>query len=154
MKYRKKPVVVEAVVFPGITIDSLPKLLAFEEWFNGGGGAGRYVGQRLHVLTLEDGPNGEAKHVADPGDWIIRGVKGEFYPCKPDIFAETYEPAGDQTYETDWKPVARAEVPCRKCGVPGHIEFRDLESSCGGYEGVHYRCTNCGKDWWVEGADA
>ncbi len=30
---------------------------------------------------------------ADPGDWIITGVKGETYPCKPDIFQETYEPA-------------------------------------------------------------
>jgi hypothetical protein len=30
---------------------------------------------------------------ASPGDWIIKGVKGEFYPCKPDIFAATYEPA-------------------------------------------------------------
>lgn len=30
---------------------------------------------------------------ADPGDWIIKGVNGEFYPCKPDIFAATYEPA-------------------------------------------------------------
>jgi len=30
---------------------------------------------------------------ARPGDWIIKGVKGEFYPCKPDIFAETYDPA-------------------------------------------------------------
>ena len=29
---------------------------------------------------------------ADPGDWIIKGIKGEFYPCKPDIFAATYEP--------------------------------------------------------------
>jgi hypothetical protein len=31
--------------------------------------------------------------VASPGDWIIKGVKGEFYPCKPDIFAATYDPA-------------------------------------------------------------
>jgi hypothetical protein len=32
---------------------------------------------------------------ASPGDWIIRGVKGEFYPCKPDIFEATYEPVAD-----------------------------------------------------------
>jgi hypothetical protein len=37
------------------------------------------------IETLEGG------HVVSPGDWIIRGVKGEHYPCKPDIFAETYE---------------------------------------------------------------
>lgn len=38
------------------------------------------------VETLEGG------HIVTPGDWIIRGVKGEFYPCKPDIFALTYDP--------------------------------------------------------------
>ena len=43
---------------------------------------------RLIVSTLE------GLHWADPGDWIIRGVKGEFYPCKPDIFEATYEPVG------------------------------------------------------------
>lgn len=44
-------------------------------------------GEDLWIGTLE-GP-----HKASPGDWIIRGVKGELYPCKPDIFAQTYEPA-------------------------------------------------------------
>lgn len=32
--------------------------------------------------------------VVSPGDWVIKGVKGEFYPCKPDIFEATYEPVG------------------------------------------------------------
>jgi hypothetical protein len=41
------------------------------------------------IDTLEQG------HRVCPGDWIITGVKGERYPCKPDIFAATYEPAGD-----------------------------------------------------------
>ncbi|XAI95119.1 hypothetical protein [Microcystis phage Mwe-JY13] len=43
------------------------------------------------IVTLEDGSDGRAVHVAQAGDWIIKGVKGEFYPCKPDIFAATYE---------------------------------------------------------------
>ncbi|WP_205665603.1 hypothetical protein [Georhizobium profundi] len=38
------------------------------------------------IETLEGG------HIVTPGDWIIQGVNGEFYPCKPDIFAKTYEP--------------------------------------------------------------
>jgi len=44
-------------------------------------------GDYLFIGTLE------GVHRADPGDWIIKGVKGELYPCKPDIFAQTYEPA-------------------------------------------------------------
>ena len=47
----------------------------------------------LMIYTLEDGPDRRAKHFADIGDWIIRGVKGEYYPCKPDIFEATYSPA-------------------------------------------------------------
>jgi hypothetical protein len=92
-KFRKKPVVIEAMRWPGISLNTLAEAEKFERWFEKRGGKGRYVGNHLHVQTLEDGPNGEAKHVADPGDWIIRGVKGEFYPCKPDVFEATYEPA-------------------------------------------------------------
>jgi len=95
MKFRKKPVVIEAMRYPGVTIADVDEIVAFDEWFSGLGGAGRYIGQHLHMKTLEDGPNGEAKHVADPGDWIIRGVKGELYPCKPDIFEATYEAVED-----------------------------------------------------------
>ena len=75
-KYRKKPVVIEAEQFwPGKTF--LPEGICLT----------CYVDQRPHVHTLE-GPL-----VASPGDWIITGVKGERYPCKPDIFEATYEPA-------------------------------------------------------------
>jgi len=76
--YRKKPVVIEAtqwfkmgdhpVVTPYLTYDPDCK-----DWG--------------WVNTLEGG------HVVTPGDWIITGVKGEHYPCKPDIFAATYEAA-------------------------------------------------------------
>jgi hypothetical protein len=87
--YRKKPLVIEAVQWDGTNFDAL------KEW-----GAPVTLmpatdGRHLIIGTLEDGPNGEAVHVADLYDWIIRGVKGEFYPCKPDIFEATYEAAGD-----------------------------------------------------------
>lgn len=91
MKFRKKPVVIEAFQFPALF--DIEGRMAFEGWFLPRGGVGRYVGDRFHIKTLEDGPEGEAKHVADVGDWIIQGIKGEFYPCKPDIFAATYEVA-------------------------------------------------------------
>ncbi len=46
----------------------------------------------MRIPTLEDGKAGnEAEHIASLGDYIIKGVKGEFYPCKPDIFEMTYE---------------------------------------------------------------
>ena len=51
----------------------------------------------LHIETLEG-----TLHVS-PDDWVIRGVQGEFYPCKPDIFEQTYEPAEPH-------PVARVEL--------------------------------------------
>ena len=80
MKYRKKPVVVEAVQFD----PSHPS----EYWPNGvrrdpASPTGYSIG------TLENTAQG---HEVTPGDWIIVGVKGERYPCKPDIFAATYEP--------------------------------------------------------------
>lgn len=79
-KYRKKPVVIEAVLWDG-------KLTTVEPIM-----AGNEVSQNLgedilFITTLE----GEMR--ADVGDWIIRGVKGELYPCKPDVFAATYDPA-------------------------------------------------------------
>jgi hypothetical protein len=78
-RFRKKPVVIEAVQWLG-NMDAIEAALGrqFETYGEGHDGA-------LRIRTLE------GDHRCDPGDWIIRGVKGEFYPCKPDIFAVTYE---------------------------------------------------------------
>ena len=80
--YRKKPVVIEAVCWDGSqeAVEELGRLT---------GNAGFPVGHSgsIIIITLE----GEMR--AMPVDWIIKGVKGEFYPCKPDIFEATYEPA-------------------------------------------------------------
>ena len=78
MKFRKKPVVIEAVQWTG---ERTPELIALVK-----AGAIEYVPSgKLCILTLE------GEMTADRGDWIIKGVKGELYPCKPDIFAATYE---------------------------------------------------------------
>lgn len=101
MKFRKKPVDVEAVQWTGDNTfevvsfmegapPDLSSLMAKDAWIDYCDGAKR---GGLRVFTLEDGPTGEAKHIASVGDWIIRGVKGELYPCKPDIFEMTYEAA-------------------------------------------------------------
>lgn len=83
MRFRKKPVEIEAHAF----VQGSYKLVA--EWCGGQiirkGGPGNAVAYMV-VTTLE------GNMTAQIGDWIIRGVHGEFYPCKPDIFVETYEP--------------------------------------------------------------
>lgn len=81
MKFRKKPVVVEAFQFRAGEQD------------------GRLCADQIagNVRYPEDGTmlirTLEGVMTAQPGDWIIRGVKGELYPCKPDIFEATYERA-------------------------------------------------------------
>ena len=106
MKYRKKPVVIEAVKvtaadFNGSSFDGSP-FSESPEWLLE---AIKHNKITIHpsdrdyaefkIQTLEDGSKGEATHIASAGDYIIRGVKGELYPCKPDIFEMTYEPVED-----------------------------------------------------------
>lgn len=79
-KYRKKPVVIDALQFTGGK-DSANQVLDFcpnSTW-------------HMHIDSISIGTL-EGFMSANPGDWIIKGVKGEFYPCKPDIFEQTYEP--------------------------------------------------------------
>lgn len=72
LKFRKRPVVIEATQW--FKLGDHPEVTKFENEFG-------------WVDTLEGG------HIVTPGDWIITGVKGEHYPCKPDIFELTYEAA-------------------------------------------------------------
>lgn len=83
-KYRKKPVEVEARQ----VIDDLRNHTEIARWIESNGGLVGLPALRSYITidTLE----GTMR--ADIGDFIIRGVQGEFYPCKPDIFEATYEP--------------------------------------------------------------
>ncbi len=76
-KFRKKPVVIEANRFDP----------AEEPWHGVFLAEGCPTGYRIHTL--------EGVHDVTPGDWVITGVKGERYPCKPDIFEMTYDPVSD-----------------------------------------------------------
>jgi hypothetical protein len=89
MKYRKKPIVIEAVQWTGLNLEEV-KLFVGESlqydiidtaWEAGKGMP--YVNMVIKTL--------EGDHICSRGDFIIKGVKGEFYPCKPDIFEATYE---------------------------------------------------------------
>ena len=92
-RYRKKPVVIEAVRYDGtpeclIAIQNMGMDPVHESW--------------EHTDPLEQKPKIiigtlEGTMWASIGDWIIKGVNGEFYPCKPDIFEKTYEPVDGET---------------------------------------------------------
>ena len=81
-RYRKKPVMIEALHYDG----SFPL-----DWLGFHDSVSKVPGEEaIEINTLE----GVMR--ADIGDWIIKGVAGEFYPCKPAIFEQTYEAARDE----------------------------------------------------------
>jgi hypothetical protein len=88
-RYRKKPVVIEAVQFDGTSFTAE----SIKAWVDKSGGQATLYSfnwddfgrTELCIETME------GRMIVSDGDWIIRGIAGEFYPCKPDIFATTYE---------------------------------------------------------------
>lgn len=86
-KFRKRPVVIEAMRLA----DDMSNADEIAQWMHGkaevkklpGPGRGLHTGLVIHTL--------EGDMRASPGDWIIRGTQGEFYPCRNDIFVATYE---------------------------------------------------------------
>ena len=83
MKYRKKPVVVEAIEYDGVNLKRLAEFMGL-----------KYCtldrSNNLVIETLEGSMR------ASVGDYVIKGVEGELYPCKPDIFEQTYEPVPEE----------------------------------------------------------
>lgn len=86
-KFRKKPVVIDAIQFDG-TENSVFEILEMKNTTSSAR-AIRFDGKDLLINTLE------GLMRASIGDWIIKGVNGELYPCKPDVFEKTYEPVND-----------------------------------------------------------
>ena len=76
-------------------LDALNKLRKFCEGNLGNISKARHLKAEAELGTLEDGIHLTIKHIATEGDWIIKGVQGEFYPCKPHIFDATYELVSD-----------------------------------------------------------
>ena len=92
-KYRKKPVIIEAarwvsfddltnVVVPGVILDGTDDRRCEH--------CGQLLSRHGRIKTLE------GWHIVCPGDWVVRGVKGEYYPVKPDIFVRTYDPVEEE----------------------------------------------------------
>jgi hypothetical protein len=89
MKFKKKPVVIDAIKWDGNFTRELDDFFygPFEERNPDLVGPSLYQKENYNLII----PTLEGNMRADIGDWIIKGVKGEFYPCKPDIFEQTYE---------------------------------------------------------------
>ena len=90
-KYRKKPVVIEAVQWDGINLEEIKRFVGDALIYDIIDTAWEVGKGKPHVLmeikTLE------GNHACTVGDYIIKGVAGEYYPCKPDVFKATYEGA-------------------------------------------------------------
>lgn len=82
MKYVKKPIIIEAIKYTGENLEEL-RYFVPEEFRN------NKIHEPLGIITLEGIMN------ISVGDYVIKGVKGEFYPCKPDVFEMTYEKIND-----------------------------------------------------------
>ena len=81
MKFHKKPVVIEAIRFVAANFEEIEAFVGGDaEWRDG-----------VLVVATRKGPLWAA-----PGDWIIKGVNGEFYPCNPEVFEEIYEPVSEE----------------------------------------------------------
>ena len=87
MKYVKKPVVIEAIQWDGSNFNDIKDFANSSVRYRSYYEHNKYYESKdtLVIKTLEGDMN------ASKGDYIIRGIKGEFYPCKPDIFEMTYE---------------------------------------------------------------
>lgn len=86
MRYRKKPVIIEAVQLRWDTWSEMCEFAGIGKLENGKP-EGKMDGEKIQLQI----PTLEGLVTANQNDWVIRGVEGELYPCKPDIFEKTYE---------------------------------------------------------------
>lgn len=130
--YRKKPVVIEAEQFTGKNIEKIIRFIGEEN----------LVAQEFDTDISKEFPTEiqiktlEGVMTASQYDYIIKGIKGEYYPCKPDIFHKTYDPALD--------------LECIAVDANGHFCtacFAKLEPM---KKQDHYHCPNCGIEYIVK----
>jgi hypothetical protein len=92
-RFRKKPVVIEAVQVSAMLASIGARHTSWPAWANAAfEDRVLHVGDRTMLIKTLEG-----EMIGDHADWVIRGVKGELYPCKPDIFAATYEAVVDSS---------------------------------------------------------
>lgn len=93
MKFRKRPVVIEAVQFDGNNWAAIGKFVGVTQWFRPARFPRNEMGRMIVAEVYDELHDTFVGVVA--GDWIIRGLKGEFYPCEPIVFADSYEAVSD-----------------------------------------------------------
>jgi len=140
MKFRKKPVVIDADLFiqagcswPLVTPYRIPwwrRMLWFRMWCCKK--CGLMLSRHGWIDTLEGG------HIACPGDWIITGVKGERYPCKPDIFEATHEPVEEPRMTTHEINRVLAPIAGYKITYDPHIARTEFETLLEDDDGLWY----------------
>lgn len=126
-KYRKKPVVIEAMQF----LDNTDRLCELSEFM--GQVRVSYEDRENPKLLIE---TLEGEMAASVGDYIIKGVNGEFYPCKPDIFEKTYDQVGviedemliggrfcaGMSHHLNTQKITKDALECPVCGKPLYIQ--------------------------------
>jgi len=96
-KFRKKPVVIEAIQWTGDNLEDIIKFTGLHH------SALKWTWEEYQEVVRQEGLKIftlEGSYMATIEDYIIKGIKGEFYPCKPDIFEETYDEVKDDTRTT------------------------------------------------------
>lgn len=123
MKYRNKPVVIEAIQWTGKNANEIAK-------FADGNAIKEVFDSSFTIHTLE----GTMK--ASVGDYIIKGVNGEFYPCKPDIFEKIYDKVDDEliyggkcgggmSHHINTEKINENELECPVCSKPVYLQERN-----------------------------
>jgi hypothetical protein len=124
-KYRKKPVVVEAVRWTGSNLEEIRNFVGsnlIEEWvefFD----IKRTLKEMLVGIAIE---TLEGTMRVDYGDYIIKGVKGEFYPCKPDIFEQSYEEIDNVETQEEKKTYLSEYLKEHNCSYKEFMEHQEM----------------------------
>lgn len=153
MKYRKKPVVIEAFQYDGGLKDSdgnyyVPEwaVKAFEDGVIHFGSL--KFDEHLCELFID---TLEGTHHASVGDYIIRGVNGELYPCKPDIFNMTYEAVEEEGEKCDTECIYNCGNECPAAsGCAGHEEDKEYCCNCRWYDIDAGVCCNASSDYCAD----
>lgn len=146
MEYRKKPLVIEAVQWTGLNLEEV-KAFAEDsldiEIFDVGWRSGVVSpSAKITIHTLE------GDMIVDSGDYIIKGINGEIYPCKPDIFNKTYEEVADNSRVNQWNKLIFRDLTDEEKEAYGNLGWTYMVEPLPDY-GEEVLVTD-GKSVWVD----